>query len=368
MAAVVNNMNRKRSSRQETLVYAVLWTMLFVAPALGLLAHPGSGNETRFPWQILFFIWKHYVVYFVIFLFHNYFLAPLLIRKQRRSLYFVVVTLMVACFTVYQCTSVPKRPEGPPPTEMDAPVGAKPPKRLDALPPVPIDQHDVLAVVILVLMLGMNWSVKLWFKQRQDQRDMEELTRQSLEHQLEYLRYQLNPHFFMNTLNNIHALVDIDAEQAKHTIVQLSKLMRFVLYEADHERVALDRELTFLENYIELMRLRLTEHVRLNVDLPTNVPDCQVPPLLFVVFVENAFKHGVSYQHPSFIDISLRVDNGMLLFHCVNSRHPVTDAPREGGVGLQNVRRRLDLIYNDAYTLDITQPEDTYDVNLHIKL
>lgn len=353
-------MTQNRTSRQETLVYVTLWALLFVAPVLALMVHQDFAREDRFPWHTLFIIWSHYAVYLGIFVIHNIFLAPLLIRKQRRSLYVLAVVLVIALFTLYQCNTGPEGPVGPPPMEMKAPP--LPPA------PAPIDEHDVMAVVILVLMLGMNWGIKLWFKQRQNQRDMEELERQSLEHQLEYLRYQLNPHFFMNTLNNIHALVDIDAEQAKHSIVQLSKLMRFVLYEADHERVPLERELAFLQNYIELMRLRLTEHVRLNVDLPSNVPSCEVPPLLFVVFVENAFKHGVSYQRPSFIDISLRVEDGFLLFRCVNSRHPVTDAPREGGVGLQNVRQRLDLIYGEAYTLDITQPEETYDVNLQIKL
>lgn len=105
----------------------------------------------------------------------------------------------------------------------------------------------------------------------------------------------------MNTLNNIHALVDMDAGKAKRTIVELSKLMRYVLYEASNRTILLSREIQFLDNYIALMKLRYTGRVRIECCMPDEVPEVQIPPLLFISFVENAFKHGVSYQEESFI-------------------------------------------------------------------
>ena len=240
--------------------------------------------------------------------------------------------------------------------------------RLDGKhPPVMVGQHDVIAIIILILMLGMNLGIKLYFKQRGDQVQMRELEKQNLEQQLEYLKYQINPHFFMNTLNNIHALVDIDPEKAKATILELSKMMRFVLYEGNKAGVPLDREIAFLQNYITLMKLRYTEKVRISVNTPTSLPNKEVPPLMFITFVENAFKHGVSYRQDSFIDIALNTDDDKLTFTCRNSRIP-KEEDKHGGVGLANVKQRLELIYGRNYTLDIKDEPDTYTVNLTIPL
>ena len=118
------------------------------------------------------------------------------------------------------------------------------------------------------------------------------LEKENLNQQLEYLKYQINPHFFMNTLNNIHALVDIDPEKAKTTIVELSKMMRYLLYEGNNSLIPLHREVEFLRNYITLMKLRYTDKVKIDTDIPVSLPDRRLPPLLLITFVENAFKHG----------------------------------------------------------------------------
>ena len=163
-------------------------------------------------------------------------------------------------------------------------------------PPLFVGEHDVLSIVVLILMFGANLGTKYYFRSRSDQRKLEDLEKQNLEQQLEYLKYQINPHFFMNTLNNIHALVDIDPEKAKSTILELSKMMRFVLYEGNKTVVPLEREISFLQNYITLMKLRYTDKVRIQVDVAQTLPNKDVPPLIFITFVENAFKHGVSYR------------------------------------------------------------------------
>ena len=175
----------------------------------------------------------------------------------------------------------------------------------------------------------------------------------------------------MNTLNNIHALVDIDPEQAKETIVELSKMMRYVLYEGNKQRVPLGRELEFIRHYVSLMQLRYTDKVSITLDLPAEVPDRQMPPLLLITFIENAFKHGVSYQKPSFIDVKVTVDDGQLLFNCLNSKtggQPEIDNEKQGGVGLANVRKRLELLYGHRYTLHINETPDTYHVELKFPL
>ena len=213
----------------------------------------------------------------------------------------------------------------------------------------------------------MNLGVKLYFKTRDDQKKLLRLEKENLEQQLEYLKYQINPHFFMNTLNNIHALVDIDAEKAKSTILELSKMMRFILYEGDKQGVPLTREFDFIRNYITLMELRYTDNVQIRVNLPQQAPDRLIPPLMLITFIENAFKHGISYQHPSFIDIMVDIQDDRLHFTCSNSKAEKPNQEK-GGVGLTNVRKRLKLLYDNNYILHIQDNSDTYQVQLTIPL
>jgi len=240
-------------------------------------------------------------------------------------------------------------------------------ERMDKKPPVFIGEKDIVAIVVLILMCGMNLGIKLYFRTRNDHKKLQALEKENLEQQLEYLKYQINPHFFMNTLNNIHALVDIDPEKAKGTILELSKMMRFVLYEGDKKGVPLSKEFEFISTYIQLMKLRYTDKVKISVNLPTEAPDKTVPPLMLISFIENAFKHGISYQHESFIDIKVSISNDRLHFTCRNSK---ADKPNEekGGVGLQNVKQRLNLLYDNNYTLKIQDESDVYSVDLTIPL
>jgi LytS/YehU family sensor histidine kinase len=213
----------------------------------------------------------------------------------------------------------------------------------------------------------MNLGIKEYFRSVKNQRETEELRQHHLEQELEYLRYQINPHFFMNTLNNIHALVDIDPEQAKNTILELSRLMRYLLYDGSRPTIPLVKETEFLKHYIALMRLRYSDQVRIEVDIPEDVPDVQVPPLLFISFVENAFKHGISYLSESFIMVSLNVREGFITFSCINSKHERNQDPHSG-IGLENTQKRLKLLYHDEYTFNINENAKTYEVLLKIPL
>ena len=171
----------------------------------------------------------------------------------------------------------------------------------------------------------------------------------------------------MNTLNNIHALVDIDPAKAQDTIVELSKMMRYVLYEGNKQGVPLSQEFDFIRHYVSLMQLRYTDKVRITLDLPEDVPNKQIPPLLLITFIENAFKHGISYQHESFIEMKAEVKDGKLQFVCRNSKSEKSNEEK-GGVGLTNVRKRLDLLYDNNYTFSIDDTADIYSVNLVVPL
>ena len=398
-----------KQSRQENLIYIAVWGLLFAAPVLSLYVRTVSNDSVVFDWTEVFVVWRKFAVYLLLFLVHNFLLAPLLVHGRRRVAYVVTMILLLAAFAVYQYNSKPagwderrhkpsveqlghrheppmgqrgqhERPDDMRPMELD---GKRPPefdgKRPPELrerphgdrrrlgPPPIIGERDILAVVVVLLMFGANLGIKAIFRSRDDRRRLAELERQNLEQQLVYLRYQINPHFFMNTLNNIHALVDIDPAKAQETIRELSKMMRFVLYEGNKQSVPLAKEMEFIRTYVKLMQLRYTDKVRIVLDLPATTPDLNVPPLLLITFIENAFKHGISYQQDSFIEAKVEVADGKLRFTCVNSKAAKPNEEK-GGVGLDNVRKRLKLLYGSNYSLSLLDHPDTYHVNLEIPL
>jgi two-component sensor histidine kinase len=374
----------KHQSRQENMIYLVVWGMLFAAPLLSLYVRSVSDESISFDWNEVFLVWCRFAIFLFLFLIHNFLLAPLLVHKQRKLLYFSFVAAILTVFIIYQCSNRPDRGQmkhrmRPPMEQRDSRAGesndGRPFAHDDHPSPAPrhhlphpiIGKRDILAVMILLLMFGANLGMKYYYRSRNDHKKLLELEKQNLEQQLEYLRYQINPHFFMNTLNNIHALVDIDPEKAQATILELSKMMRFVLYEGDKNNVTLSREFDFLRTYIHLMELRYTDKVKISVDLPSEVPDKTLPPLMLISFVENAFKHGVSYRHDSFIEVSATLSSDQMHFTCRNSK---ADHPNEekGGVGLSNVKKRLDLLYDNRYTLDISDGASTYNVELILPL
>ncbi len=402
-----------QQSKYENAAYAVLWGVLFAAPLLSVYLRTISNAYAEFPWREVLMVWQHFAIYLLLFLIHNYLLAPLLIYRHRNVMYFSLAICLVAVFGVYECTDTPdhvrhdgnrhgwleeRMPEGmqrgghapgdrmhggmhdapfaagemPPMDEPDMMAdGGRAGKKPNHVPPPFIGEHDIVAILVLILLFGANLGVKGYVKSYDDRRKLAAMERKSLEQQLEYLKYQINPHFFMNTLNNIHALIDIDPAKAQETVLDLSKMMRFILYEGDKNGVPLTREMEFIGNYIKLMRLRYTDKVNISVDLPTELPNRQLPPLLLITFIENAFKHGISYQHDSFIDIKVGIAGDRLDFRCRNSKAdqlPGGTQRQPGGVGLSNVKQRLRLIYGDDFNLHIDDHSDVYEVALDIPL
>ena len=367
----------------------VVWGLLFAAPLLSLYVRTVSDPNIEFNWTEVFMVWRHFAVYLLLFLVHNFLLAPLLVHRQKRVAYFVSVIAILGAFMVYKFHSRPVRVrDHMPPMEKPLPSPStkareidvkkppfrhfRPPFRRDmgrheAPPPFFIGEHEIMAVVVLILMFAANLGIKNYIRSRDDRKRLVELEKRNLEQQLEYLRYQINPHFFMNTLNNIHALVEFNPVKAQEMIVELSKMMRFVLYEGNKQSVPLSRELDFIRHYVTLMKLRYTDKVKIALDLPDETPGRQIPPLILVTFIENAFKHGVSYKHESFIEVKVTVEDDTMHFSCHNSK---ADHPNEekGGVGLANVRKRLDLIYGERYRLSIKDKSDAYHVELYLPL
>ena len=400
--------------RKEHIIYTSIWLLLYLSPLASLYMRMSSNPNITFSWHEILNAWEFNTVWLVLMLIHNFLLLPILILKRRTWKYLILASaLLISCtFASYlirpagpRCYDMDKRMEmsdcnyyicgesdschapglcqkmehDPKEDMCRKPIhGGKPfpkprynPEELRPISPVPmLGPGEAVAFFGGLLLMGMNLGVKLYFKTQEDREQQERLEKQDLERQLEYLRYQVNPHFFMNTLNNIHALVDINPERAKTTIVELSKMMRYILYEGDKKYIPVQREALFLKNYIELMRLRYSSRVSINLDIPEMMPDVMLPPLLLIIFVENAFRHGVSYAAPSFIDIKVEVTQDKLKFRCRNSRQEQKpdEKKKKGGVGLANARRRLDLLFPNQYSLEIKENDKEYDVQLEIPL
>ena len=376
-------MTKRLLNRKETLVYIVLWAALFIAPLVSHYLHLPSDHLPTNWWHEVFAIWKTYAFFLILFLIHNFFLAPLLIYKRKTLLYILSALCLVGVLVAYQCTNRPAEPaHHMPPLEHSAekPNDIAPAKtagpRHHIAPPPDVGRHgkrppliwgeqDVVGVIMLILLLGMNLGVKLYFKSEDDLKSLHELERKNLEQQLEVLKYQINPHFLMNTLNNIHALVDINPDNAKESIVELSKLLRHILYKDAGGFITIDREIKFINHYLQLMRIRYADSVSIEANFPECPPERQIPSLVLITFVENAFKHGISYRRPSFIKINMTTTADRLTFTIDNSKHPADTNVRKG-IGLDNVKKRLDILFADDYQLNITDDTDTYHVQLNM--
>ena len=196
--------------------------------------------------------------------------------------------------------------------------------------------------------------------------------RQRLEAELNTLKAQINPHFLFNSLNNIYSLALVHSEKTPQLILKLSDLMRHVLYESRENFISLKKEIEFVMNFIELQRIRLNDHVDIRFELNGNIPERKIMPLLFEPFIDNAFKHGPrSSGDEAYISIVLTIEEETLLFEINNSYTPgnIRNANGAHGVGLENVRQRLSMLYNkEDYDLKIDQTAQNFKVRLTMKL
>ena len=229
---------------------------------------------------------------------------------------------------------------------------------------------DPFWLLSVVLIAGISTSLTVTLKWFSDADQQQSLEKERLSSELSLLKSQINPHFFFNTLNNIYALTEVNPTLAQEAIHRLSKLMRYVLYETEQTVVPLAQEITFMKNYVELMKLRVTSRVDVQFNAPKVEPGWQIPPLLLIPFIENAFKHGVSYAEPSPIRVDLRMDGPTLRFQTRNQLFgPREKLEGEGsGIGLSNVRRRLDLLFPGRYALHAGERDNQYVIDLTIQL
>lgn len=337
----------------ENLLYLMVWMVIILVPVL----NSKMLEEVHVSLENILIAWLKIAPYLLIFIIHNSLIAPRLLLRKHRYVWYLVVNLLTIT-AVFSLVAI---------YEKYAPYDTEP-YILNGKASF-TDLAIYWNILLGFFMTGLNMGIKLLYRSLRDEQQMEELKRQNLQAEMDYLRYQINPHFFMNTLNNIHALIDIDTEYAKSAVIELSKMMRYVLYESGSETISLKKDIQFIENYIELMRIRYDSSIDICLDYPATIPNkVAIPPLLLIVFVENAFKHGVSYNHASFIHIRIGYRDDAVTAVISNSRHEKS-RPGTTGIGLKNVKKRLALIYQDNYTLSIDDSDPAvYTVKLIIPI
>jgi len=373
-------MNSKKIKYVEVALISLVWIVLLVIP---VLFREESDNSL---WKSINNQLEILVPVSLLFLLNRFVFVPFFLFKGKLALFIVLLsgTMVLLTFGSYYYDTrinlppgnVPQdreqrnppprlsdnqepRPEKPPQSENQAHAGKRQPR------PVPPFANFL---VLSVLLVGFDTGLRSGLRWIESENEKVQLEKENVATQLVLLQNQVSPHFFMNTLNNIHSLVDKNSAEAKEAIIKLSKMMRYLLYETGAEKTALKKEIEFLESYINLMKLRYSAKVKINLSLPDSIPEKTIPPFLFLSLIENAFKHGISYKEESFIDIDFSIGENRLLLVVRNSKTDQSASKEFSGIGIENTRKRLALLFGNNYHLDIIDGENLFTVNLSIPI
>jgi two-component system, LytTR family, sensor kinase len=326
------------------------------------------------------FVWLYYIntsISGIIFYINYLVLVPKFFFENRKHRYYISVIVILVFFYIVSDTSnemvfkyVPGRyntEDIRPQQDQKNIPGPPSPGRFFGRPPfrqVHLYNFGFNSLFLIFFSVGL----RILERHSQTEKLQKELEKEKLNSELAFLKNQISPHFFFNTLNNIYALIGINAEDSQKAVLKLSKLMRYLLYESEQGNTKLSNEIDFMNNYIDLMKLRMNDKISLQVSFPTKYDDINIPPLLFIPFIENAFKHGISYREKSFIDISMLSIKDSITFRCVNSIIKAKDNEdiSHSGIGLENVSKRLILLFPEKHDLQINKSVTTFEVILKI--
>jgi sensor histidine kinase YesM len=220
--------------------------------------------------------------------------------------------------------------------------------------------------LFIVIFVGMLRFAADWFELEARKKEIEN---EKLIAELNFLKAQINPHFLFNTLNNLYYLAYSKADNTTEVIAKLSQMMRYMIYESNHPKVLLTKEIEYMQSYISLERMRLNNQIPIQFDIKGSIENVWITPLIFITFLENAFKHGVSDNNPkAWIKISIDLKGKECVYTVENSKASKGDSNEKSGIGLQNVKRRLELSYPEQFQLKMEDRPDVYYVQLNLTL
>jgi two-component system, LytTR family, sensor kinase len=351
------------NNKLRLFLHIIAWSILFVVPAYLYLLTREPGQNYLF----LIAVYIQTIAYAIIFYVNYLWLGPKFYFNKRRKLYLLFATLLV----VVMAASIEVTHEHIFPMTRERRQFQEDNKQPPRPMPKPMKSWPMYNFVLnSFLITGFSIGLCMSEKLIKNEQMRKEAEKEKLNSELAFLKNQISPHFFFNTLNNIYSLIQINTGDAQNAVIKLSKMMRYLLYESESGITKMSSEIEFMRSYIDLMKLRLSNTVDLKIDFPSEFEDFTLPPLLFIPFIENAFKHGISYNEKSFIQISLIIRNQQVFFTCANSIGPSNQQPSgsDPGIGLENVKKRLLLLYPQKHGLCIKQTETTYSIALTLDI
>lgn len=338
---MTGNVDNRRYIKNSYVANVLLWMVILCMPYM-LSYSPGTGNITFLDYILLL---RLPVSVAMVFYVNYYILVDRFLVKERSWLFLGCnIILILACMVFERVTAFP--------LSWQKAMLAGPPAH-GGMPPGPFMPAHFMFVNTVLYLCALGAAVafrmtRQWY--------LEEERKKEREHnmtctELQNLRSQLNPHFLFNTLNNIYSSIGTDSEHARRSMDRLCSLLRYALYRSDRYEVAFSEEVSFIRDYIELAKERMPEDADLSVSLPESPSDTPVAPMLFVTLVENAFKHGIKPGAGSFVHILLYETDGRIVCEVRNSFYGAEDPGKkcEGGIGLENLRKRLGIMYKDHY-------------------
>jgi hypothetical protein len=334
----------------NSLIIGFIFLLLFLLPVVFTRV---NGDIA---WNYVVKIWKDQMLLIPLFAINHWLLVPKLMLGKKYVTYLFCVFAMVAVFSsiyYYSDEVLHKKPKNHEDLEQNRP---------DPVPPY----ANLLMYSLLIV--GVDSGLSFSKKWQENEEKKQQLENENTKIQLDILRNQISPHFFMNTMNNIYGLIDINTTNAKESVMKLSKLMRYMLYENVNGKVKLSKEFDFIKSYTDLMRVRSAENLVIKFTTPETFEDVEIPSMLFISYVENAFKYGVSSQRECRVGIEFSIQNNRLQFTCNNSKNRDFKIQENGGLGLRNSESRLKLLFGNTYTLEIDSFDNLYNVSLIIPL
>jgi two-component system LytT family sensor kinase len=351
---------QKSNSRLVAILIQILVWLVF---GLVILFYQPLTSDIVFPYQLWI---KQAIVLLMLagaYYINSLVLMPRFLLKNHTGYYFLFIVLIVAVFLMVNTYADDW-------LNLHALIDAAfrrhgPPKNHDGR-----SHFDIVTPVIIALVLGIGTSITAIQKWQADKQSHLVLQQEKTSSELSFLKAQINPHFFFNTLNNIYALTYADAETSRKAIHQLSRMMRYLLYDTPQAHPLLSQELTFIKDYISLMQLRLTNMVEIKFEAPEHLNDLPVASMIFLPFVENAFKHGVGATEPSHIYINIQQTDKLLELSVTNTiiTNQNSNIDEYGGIGLNNTKRRLDLLYPGKHKLVINELNEANEYSVHLTL
>ena len=351
-------------NRLKIALHIVLWVIIFIFPIY--IARAFGFTEIRQLWHFYTIAIAYGIIFYVNYL---YLVPKYYFKKGKWPFFLMVLGLLSVLFLVIvgindNLLADPERDR-----HFDEVMRKFNESKDYQRPPMGLFRFINYAFTSAMI-VGFALGLGFMDRHRENERQRKELEKEKLHSELAFLKNQISPHFFFNTLNNIYSLTTIDTPAAQEAILRLSKLMRYLLYDSEHGETLISREIEFMNNYIALMKLRLSSRVDLRVSFPEEYNDFCVPPLLFIPFIENAFKHGISNREQSFIDIKMEIHKSDIIFVTSNSIGKSTQPSdaEHSGIGLENVKKRLALLFADSHRLTVSKTDKEFDVELFIEL